>query len=304
MDVSTQVDLHGGFGAPAGSISIDWDRRATPLYSREDIKEQYCITSRQLDAVEKSGGGFFGCLSTRGPSPCASARTSILSACVRSVPSDENLCDAPYPRRSLQIMYRQPYPTYSRGLSRYDFEDEADWIESSYFRRRPRSFCTVPDPKRWVSKHLIFADEIFQDAISVRAILRLRYIVVRCRSYYVLYGWGDGAEQKKIENQEPVENEIWRDFSIIVFYKNNEFVTYMFFDSRKHYARQSLNYREYRSWYTSDSITKRCLNASYTLRFICIAFCRNTFVNFHLRWTFYKKSETRHEPSGMQTRKI
>ncbi|XP_050591618.1 uncharacterized protein LOC126922794 isoform X1 [Bombus affinis] len=149
VDVSTQVDLHGGFGAPAGSISIDWDRRATPLYSREDIKEQYCITSRQLDAVEKSSGGFFGCLSTRGPSPCASARTSILSACVRSVPSDENLCDAPYPRRSLQIMYRQPYPTYSRGLSRYDFEDEADWIESSYFRRRPRSFCTVPDPKRY-----------------------------------------------------------------------------------------------------------------------------------------------------------
>ncbi|XP_017757735.1 PREDICTED: uncharacterized protein LOC108549035 [Eufriesea mexicana] len=149
VDVSTQVDLHGGFGAPAGSISLDWDRRATPLYSREDIKEQYCITSRQLDAVEKSGGGFFGCLSTRGPSPCASARTSILSACVRSVPSDENLCDAPYPRRPLQIMYRQPYPTYSRGLSRYDFDDEADWIESSYFRRRPRSFCTVPDPKRY-----------------------------------------------------------------------------------------------------------------------------------------------------------
>lgn len=148
MDVSTQVDLQAGFVAPAGSISIDWDRRATPLYSREDIKEQYCITSRQLDAVEKSGGGFFGCLSTRGPSPCASARTSILSACVRSVPSDENLCDAPYPRRSLQIMYRQPYPTYSRGFSRYDLEDEADWFESSYFRRRPRSFCTVPDPKR------------------------------------------------------------------------------------------------------------------------------------------------------------
>ncbi|XP_043787528.1 uncharacterized protein LOC122712173 isoform X2 [Apis laboriosa] len=149
VDVSTQVDLQAGFVAPAGSISIDWDRRATPLYSREDIKEQYCITSRQLDAVEKSGGGFFGCLSTRGPSPCASARTSILSACVRSVPSDENLCDAPYPRRSLQIMYRQPYPTYSRGFSRYDLEDEADWIESSYFRRRPRSFCTVPDPKRY-----------------------------------------------------------------------------------------------------------------------------------------------------------
>ncbi|KAG7188965.1 hypothetical protein KM043_008563 [Ampulex compressa] len=149
VDVSTQVDLHGSFGASGGPTNVDWDRRATPLYSREDIKEQYCITSRQLDAVEKSGGGFFGCLSTRGPSPCSSTRTSILSACVRSVPSDENLCDAPYPRRPLQIMYRQPYPTYSRGPSRYDLEDEADWIESSYFRRRPRSFCTIPDPKRY-----------------------------------------------------------------------------------------------------------------------------------------------------------
>ncbi|XP_076285149.1 uncharacterized protein LOC143211394 isoform X2 [Lasioglossum baleicum] len=149
VDVSTQVDVHGGFGASGGNISIDWDRRATPLYSREDIKEQYCITSRQLDAVEKSEGGFFGCLSTKGPSPCSSARTSILSACVRSVPSDENLCDAPYPRRPYQIMYRQPHPTYPRGLYRYDFEDEADWIKSSYIRRRPRSFCTVPDPKRY-----------------------------------------------------------------------------------------------------------------------------------------------------------
>ncbi|XP_076169063.1 uncharacterized protein LOC143147586 isoform X2 [Ptiloglossa arizonensis] len=149
VDVSTQVDLHGGFGASGGNISGDWDRRATPLYSREDIKEQYCITSRQLDAVEKSEGGFFGCLSTRGPSPCSAARTSILSACVRSVPSDENLCDAPYPRRPLQIMYRQPHPTYPRGLYRYEIEDEADWIESSYFRRRPTSFCTVSDPKRY-----------------------------------------------------------------------------------------------------------------------------------------------------------
>lgn len=124
-----------------------------------------------------------------------------------------------------------------------------------------------------------------------RAILRLRYIVVRCRSCYVLYGWDDGAEQKKIENQEPVENEIWRDFG-------------MFFDSRKHHARQSLNYRHYRSWYTSDSITKRCLNASYVFRFIYIALCQNTFVNFHLRRPFYKENEPRHKPSGMQTRKV
>ncbi|XP_046825570.1 uncharacterized protein LOC124427110 isoform X2 [Vespa crabro] len=140
VDVSTQVDLHSG-----GSFHGDWDRRATPLYSREDIKEQYCITSRQLDAVEKSTGGFFGCLSTRGPSPCSSTRSSILSACVRSVPSDENLCDAPYPRHSLQIMYQQPYTSFSRGLSRYHFEDDIE-----VFRRKPRSFCAVSDPKKYM----------------------------------------------------------------------------------------------------------------------------------------------------------
>ncbi|XP_043495723.1 uncharacterized protein LOC122519951 isoform X5 [Polistes fuscatus] len=140
VDVSTQVDLHSG----GGSFHGDWDRRATPLYSREDIKEQYCITSRQLDAVEKSTGGFFGCLSTRGPSPCSSTRSSILSACVRSVPSDENLCDAPYPRYSLPIMYQQPYTNFSRGHSRYDIEDDIE-----VFRRRPRTFCTVSDPKKY-----------------------------------------------------------------------------------------------------------------------------------------------------------
>ncbi|KAF7395890.1 hypothetical protein HZH68_009940 [Vespula germanica] len=139
VDVSTQVDLHGG-----GSFHGDWDRRATPLYSREDIKEQYCITSRQLDAVEKSTGGFFGCLSTRGPSPCSSTRSSILSACVRSVPSDENLCDAPYPRH-LQIMYQQPYTNFSRGLSRYHLEDDIE-----VFRRKPRPFCTISDPKKYM----------------------------------------------------------------------------------------------------------------------------------------------------------
>ncbi|XP_058794212.1 uncharacterized protein LOC131665948 isoform X2 [Phymastichus coffea] len=142
VDVSTQVDLHEGASLQRG---------ATPLYSREDIKEQYCITNRQLDAVEKSGGGIFGCLTSRGPSPCSSAaKASILSACVRSAPSDENLCDAPYPypypsphplaprahprQMPPLIMYQQPYSTYPRHMS----------------ARRPKSFYSGPDPKRYV----------------------------------------------------------------------------------------------------------------------------------------------------------
>ncbi|XP_046753781.1 uncharacterized protein LOC124416603 isoform X2 [Diprion similis] len=141
VDVSTQADLHG-----VGGLHGDWgERRATPLYSREDIKEQYCITNRQLDAVERSGGGIFGCLSSRGPSPCASARTSLLSACVRGAPSEENLFDAPYPR----TFYHQPHPGQARGQQgRYD-TDEEDYPDNSYFRRRPTSFCTTPDPKRY-----------------------------------------------------------------------------------------------------------------------------------------------------------
>lgn len=161
VDVSTQVDIH-----VANTIHSEWDRLATPLYSREDIKEQYCITSRQLDAVERSSSGIFGCLSTRGPSPCAvSSKVSILSACVRSASSDENICDAPYPRKPLQILYQQPYSSFSSrssrsssNSSRYDHavndasgnDDDDDWVESSYFRRRPTSFCIASDPKRSV----------------------------------------------------------------------------------------------------------------------------------------------------------
>lgn len=152
VDVSTQVDLHDN--------STLLQRAVTPLYSREDIKEQYCITSRQLHAVEKSGSGIFGCLTSRGPSPCSSsAKASILSACVRSAPSEENLFDAPYPypyhKRMTPVMYQPPYLTYPRQINaRYHYPlsysgyDEDEWFDSSYIPRRPKTFCTFSDPKR------------------------------------------------------------------------------------------------------------------------------------------------------------
>ena len=40
---------------------------ATPLYSREDIREQYCINSKEIEVLERSGRtgrGIFGCLSS------------------------------------------------------------------------------------------------------------------------------------------------------------------------------------------------------------------------------------------------
>ncbi|XP_023246602.1 uncharacterized protein LOC106637632 [Copidosoma floridanum] len=166
VDVSTQVDLHD---------TSSLQRGTTPLYSREDIKEQYCITSRQLDAVDKSGSGIFGCLTSRGPSPCsASAKASILSACVRSAPSEENLFDAPYPypyhkrvpapstlsARAMMmppVVYQPPYSTYPRQvaftryhypLSSYPGYDEDDWLDSSYIPRRLKSsLATFSDSK-------------------------------------------------------------------------------------------------------------------------------------------------------------
>lgn len=73
-------------------------RRTTPrrsaLYSKQDIREQYCISDRGLGALEASRGGLFGCLSGQQvSSPCGAARGgSLLTVCVRRrVPSDENI---------------------------------------------------------------------------------------------------------------------------------------------------------------------------------------------------------------------
>lgn len=96
----------------AGVSDISRNKRGTPLYSKEDIREQYCITDRQLDVLEKArnGGGFFGCLSNYQDSPCASSRTSLLSVCVRrKVPSDENIHELC--RRQAEFA---PYPRYPR----------------------------------------------------------------------------------------------------------------------------------------------------------------------------------------------
>lgn len=68
-------------------------RGGTPLYSKQDIREQYCISERGLGALEAQRSGLFGCLSGQHPgSPCSAARGSLLTVCVRRrVPSDENL---------------------------------------------------------------------------------------------------------------------------------------------------------------------------------------------------------------------
>ncbi|KAJ9586124.1 hypothetical protein L9F63_020229, partial [Diploptera punctata] len=168
VDVSTQADIvpelapcyesedetMGRRNKVASDLHLQRNKRGTPLYSKEDIREQYCITSKQLDVLERArGSGLFGCLSNYHESSCRS-RNSLLSVCVRrKVPSDENLHElcrrpaaayAPLPRWP---RYPPPAPPPPE-LCHYD-----DDIECSYFRRRPRGFCSA-DPKRytWMSE--------------------------------------------------------------------------------------------------------------------------------------------------------
>ncbi|XP_052743270.1 uncharacterized protein LOC112045005 isoform X2 [Bicyclus anynana] len=158
VSVSTQADIaHSAKGYESEDenagrkrqkASDDRPASKTTMYSKQEFREQYCINNKQLDLLElekSKKDRFLGCLSQYHiESPCSrSNRASFLSVCVRRrVPSDENL-NTDYAPIQRYPRFGQPSPAPPEVCA-YDAD-----LECSYFRRRPRSVCNQPDPKRY-----------------------------------------------------------------------------------------------------------------------------------------------------------
>ena len=72
-------------GIPFGGLR---NKKGHPIYSREDIREQYCITRKELDVLEhsfrdSSAARLFGCFSTGHlPDSHCNKRSFLLLSCV------------------------------------------------------------------------------------------------------------------------------------------------------------------------------------------------------------------------------
>ena len=62
---ATMGGRRGCRGAHAGELGVN--KKGTPLYSREDIREQYCINDKELQVLDKSQRkSLLGCFSNQG----------------------------------------------------------------------------------------------------------------------------------------------------------------------------------------------------------------------------------------------
>ena len=57
--------LKAGGGGGGGELGVN--KKGTPLYSREDIREQYCINDKELQVLDRSQRkSLLGCFSNQG----------------------------------------------------------------------------------------------------------------------------------------------------------------------------------------------------------------------------------------------
>ena len=110
-----------------------------PVYSREDIREQYCINDKELQVLDnKKKKGILGCFSDNGNSgmsPCSKhAKRSILTSCIGKSDSEDDLT----------LGVKRPISPGQTGSTWTGAggpkTDEADGFDENYFRRRPKSF--------------------------------------------------------------------------------------------------------------------------------------------------------------------
>jgi hypothetical protein len=135
-------------------------------YSREEFKEQYCVTGKELEALElaRRRRGLFNCLSNKQESSCS--RGSLLSSCVKRKNYEECIDEdkRPYVKLKPTSEWRGAMEesgggssgatSAGGGLSRGMYESVRsgtpinDEDAESYFRRRPKTIC-LSDPRRF-----------------------------------------------------------------------------------------------------------------------------------------------------------
>ncbi|CAG0880351.1 unnamed protein product [Darwinula stevensoni] len=154
VDVAIQVDLSLEMITYGSEEDLTSRRKASllrrkkqaPLYSREDIREQYCINSKELEVFNTSRRkGIFSCLSNRQESPCGNV--SILSSCVKRKTQDDFHDEEKRP----YVKYKPATWRGSSGFGPWMVLD--DGIQDSddpelHFRRRPKTVC-LADPRRY-----------------------------------------------------------------------------------------------------------------------------------------------------------
>ncbi|CAL1281960.1 unnamed protein product [Larinioides sclopetarius] len=136
------------------------NKKGHPIYSREDIREQYCINRKEVEVLENARSiKLFGCLShPQESSPCA--KNSLLFSCIhkkkhhkshhqhRRSSSDENVYAPEIPSPSPYDTDRtiDTDDTKSKDLDICSTDDE-EYVLSG-FRKRPKTIYCDPNRSR------------------------------------------------------------------------------------------------------------------------------------------------------------